>query len=81
MSDTGVTVKKNQDFSEWYVQVVQKAELADYAPVKGCMIIRPDAYAVWERIQEILNKKIKATGVRNVYFPYVYPRSFPEKGS
>ncbi len=79
MSDTGVTVKKNQDFSEWYVQVVQKAELADYAPVKGCMIIRPDAYAVWEKIQEILNKKIKETGVRNVYFPMFIPEAFLKK--
>jgi|WetSurMetagenome_2_1015567.scaffolds.fasta_scaffold10359_2 prolyl-tRNA synthetase len=79
MSDTGVTVKKNQDFSEWYVQVVQKAELADYAPVKGCMIIRPDAYAVWEKIQEILNSKIKATGVRNVYFPMFIPEAFLKK--
>ncbi len=79
MSDTGITVKKNQDFSEWYVQVVQKAELADYAPVKGCMIIRPDAYAVWEKIQEILNKKIKATGVRNVYFPMFIPEAFLKK--
>ena len=79
MSDTGVTVKKNQDFSEWYVQVVQKAGLADYAPVKGCMIIREDAYAVWEKIQEILNKKIKATGVRNVYFPMFIPEAFLKK--
>jgi prolyl-tRNA synthetase len=75
MSDTGVTVKKNQDFSEWYVQVIQKAELADYAPVKGCMIIRPDAYAVWEKIQETLNQRIKATGHRNVYFPLFIPES------
>jgi prolyl-tRNA synthetase len=79
MSDTGVTVKKNEDFSEWYVQVVQKAELADYAPVKGCMIIRPDAYAIWEKIQEILNKKIKATGHRNVYFPMFIPEGFLKK--
>ena len=79
MSDTGITVKKNEDFSEWYVQVVQKAELADYAPVKGCMIIREDAYAVWEKIQEILNKKIKATGVRNVYFPMFIPEAFLKK--
>ena len=79
MSDTGVTVKKNQDFSEWYVQVVQKAELADYAPVKGCMIIRPDAYAVWEKIQEVVNQKIKATGHRNTYFPMFIPESFLKK--
>ncbi len=76
MSDTGVTVKKCQDFSEWYVQVVLKSELADYAPVKGCMIIRPDAYAVWEKIQEVVNEKIKATGHRNAYFPMFIPESF-----
>ena len=79
MSDTGVTVKKNVDFSEWYVEVVLKAGLADYAPVKGCMIIREDAYAIWEKIQEILNKKIKATGHRNVYFPMFIPESLLTK--
>lgn len=79
MSDTGITVKKNEDFSEWYVQVVLKAELADYAPVKGCMIIRPDAYAVWEKIQEVVNQKIKATGHSNVYFPMFIPESFLKK--
>jgi prolyl-tRNA synthetase len=79
MSDTGVTVKKCQDFSEWYVEVVLKAELADYAPVKGCMIIRPDAYAVWEKIQEVVNQKIKATGHRNVYFPMFIPEAFLKK--
>jgi prolyl-tRNA synthetase len=79
MSDTGVTVKKNEDFSEWYVEVILKAGLADYAPVKGCMIIREDAYAVWEKIQEILNKKIKATGHRNVYFPMFIPEAFLKK--
>jgi prolyl-tRNA synthetase len=79
MSDTGVTVKKNQDFSEWYVEVVLKAGLADYAPVKGCMIIREDAYAVWEKIQEVVNMKIKATGHKNVYFPMFIPESFLKK--
>lgn len=79
MSDTGVTVKKSQDFSEWYVQVVLKAELADYAPVKGCMIIRPDGYSVWEKIQEVVNQKIKATGHRNTYFPMFIPEAFLKK--
>ena len=79
MSDTGVTVKKNVDFSEWYVEVVLKAELADYAPVKGCMIIRPDAYTVWEKIQEVVNQKIKATGHRNTYFPMFIPEAFLKK--
>ena len=79
MSDTGVTVKKSQDFSEWYVEVILKAGLADYAPVKGCMIIREDAYAVWEKIQETFNQRIKATGHRNVYFPIFIPESLLKK--
>ena len=81
MSDTGVTVKKNQDFSEWYVQVVQKAELADYAPVKGCMIIRPDAYAVWEKNPGNSQQKNQSHRRAQRVFSYVHPRSFPEKGS
>jgi len=76
MSDTGITVKKDEDFSEWYTQVILKSELADYAPVKGCMIFREDSYAMWEKIQEIFNKKIKETGHRNVYFPLFIPESF-----
>jgi len=79
MSDTGVTVKKSEDFSEWYVEVILKAGLADYAPVKGCMIIREDAYAIWEKIQETFNQKIKATGHRNVYFPMFIPESLLKK--
>jgi prolyl-tRNA synthetase len=81
MSDVGVTVKKNEDFSEWYTEVILKSGLADYAPVKGCMIIREDAYAMWEKIQEILNRKIKATGHRNVYFPMFIPEGFLKKES
>jgi prolyl-tRNA synthetase len=79
MSDTGITVKKSEDFSEWYTQVVQKSELADYAPVKGCMIFRENSYAIWERIQEVFNQKIKATGHKNVYFPLFIPESFLKK--
>jgi prolyl-tRNA synthetase len=79
MSDTGVTVKKNEDLSEWYTQVILKSKLADYAPIKGCMIFREDSYAIWEKIQEIFNIKIKATGHRNVYFPLFIPESFLKK--
>jgi len=75
MSDTGITVKKSEDFSEWYTQVVQKSELADYAPIKGCMIFRENSYAIWEKIQEIFNQKIKSTGHKNVYFPLFIPES------
>ena len=79
MSDTGITVKKDQGFSEWYTQVVLKSELADYAPVKGCMIFREHSYSIWEKIQEIFNSKIKQTGHRNVYFPLFIPESFLKK--
>lgn len=76
MSDTGITVKKSEDFSEWYTQVILKSEMADYAPVKGCMIFREHSYAIWEKIQEVFNQKIKRTGHRNVYFPLFIPESF-----
>lgn len=79
MSDIGVTVKKSEDFSEWYTEVIVKSGLADYAPIKGCMIIREHAYAIWEKIQEIINKKIQATGHRNVYFPMFIPEGFLKK--
>jgi prolyl-tRNA synthetase len=79
MSDMGITVKKAEDFSEWYTQVVLKSGLADYAPVKGCMIFREHSYAIWEKIQEVFNEKIKATGHRNVYFPMFIPESFLKK--
>jgi prolyl-tRNA synthetase len=79
MSDMGITVKKTEDFSEWYTQIVLKSELADYAPVKGCMIFREHSYAIWEKIQEIFNEKIRATGHRNVYFPMFIPESFLKK--
>jgi prolyl-tRNA synthetase len=76
MSDTGITVKKDENFSEWYTQVVLKSTLADYAPVKGCMIFREHSYAMWEKIQRIFDGKIRATGHRNVYFPLFIPESF-----
>jgi prolyl-tRNA synthetase len=79
MSDMGITVKKAEDFSEWYTQVVLKSGLADYAPVKGCMIFRENSYAIWEKIQEIFNQKIKATGHRNVYFPMFIPENLLKK--
>lgn len=74
--DLGITIKKDEDFSEWYNQVVLKAELADYSPVKGCMVIRPYGYEIWENIQAFLDKKIKETGHKNAYFPLFIPESF-----
>src|SRR3989440_7647659 len=70
---------RSQDFSRWYLDVVRRAELADYSPVKGCMVIRPYGYAIWELIQQALDKRIKATGHVNAYFPLFIPESFLRK--
>ncbi len=68
-----------EDFSEWYNQIVLRAELADYAPVRGCMIVRPYGWALWENIQQALDRRFKATGHVNAAFPLLIPRSFIEK--
>ena len=70
---------QDDNFSQWYNQVVRKAELADYAPVRGCMIIRPYGYAIWENVQRLMDARFKETGVLNAYFPLLIPRSFIEK--
>ena len=67
------------DFSQWYLDLVLKTELMDYAPVKGCMAIRPYGYAIWENMQHLLDKRIKATGHKNAYFPLFIPQSLLEK--
>lgn len=75
----GITVKKSEDFSEWYTQVVQKAELAEYGPVQGSICIKQYAFAIWEKIQKIFDDKIKKTGHKNAYFPLLIPESFLRK--
>jgi len=67
------------DFSEWFTDVILKAELADYTPVKGCMVIRPYGYAIWENIQTFLDKLIKEKGVKNAYFPLFVPMHYLQK--
>src|SRR5205807_10212594 len=64
-----------QDFSEWYNDVIMQAELADYSPVRGCMVIRPHGYHVWELMQRALDDMFMATGHRNAYFPRFIPMS------
>ncbi|MBM3750085.1 MAG: proline--tRNA ligase [Acidimicrobiia bacterium] len=64
---------RSEDFSRWYLDVVRRAELADYSPVKGCMVIRPYGYAIWEHIQRMLDARFKATGHVNAYFPLFIP--------
>ncbi len=70
---------KSGNFSEWYTAVVLRAELADYAPVRGCMVIRPYGYALWENMQTLLDARFKATGHMNAYFPTLIPESFLKK--
>ena len=73
--DIGITVTKNDNFSEWYTQVVLKAELADYAPVKGLIVLRPDGYSIWESIKSALDEKFKKVGIRNGFLPILIPES------
>jgi prolyl-tRNA synthetase len=67
------------DFSQWYLDIIQHAKLADYSPVKGCMVIRPNGYAIWEKVQRVLDQKFKDTGHKNAYFPMFIPESFIHK--
>jgi prolyl-tRNA synthetase len=71
--------KKSEDFSRWYVDVIKRAKLADYAPMKGIMVIRPYGYEIWEHIREILDAMFKQTGHKNAYFPLFIPESFLKK--
>ena len=74
----GIT-KRSDDYSQWYIDVVRKAELAEHSPVKGCMVIRPTGYGIWERIQQNLDRMFKETGHVNAYFPLFIPESFLKK--
>src|SRR5216110_3255155 len=78
MAETKIT-KRSEDYSRWYTDVIAAAELADYAPVKGCMIIRPNGYAIWEKMQQALDRMFKETGHQNAYFPLFIPESFLQK--
>ncbi|MBI2176456.1 proline--tRNA ligase [Candidatus Woesearchaeota archaeon] len=75
----GLTVKKSEDFSEWYTQVIAKAELADYTKVSGCLVLRPYAYAIWEKIVKEVDARLKKMRVQNCYFPLLIPESLLKK--
>jgi prolyl-tRNA synthetase len=75
MAEKGITPRA-EDFSAWYNDLIQRAELADYSPVRGCMVIRPNGYAIWEQMQRALDDMFKATGHQNAYFPLFIPQSF-----
>jgi prolyl-tRNA synthetase len=79
MADDKKLTTRAEDFSAWYNEVVLRAELADYSPVKGSMVIRPNGYGIWERMQRALDDMFKATGHQNAYFPLFIPESFMKK--
>jgi prolyl-tRNA synthetase len=79
MADDRKLTTREADFSAWYNEVVLRSELADYSPVKGCMVIRPNGYGIWERMQRQLDDMFKATGHVNAYFPLLIPESFLHK--
>ena len=75
----GITASKEKDFSEWYTQVVLKAKLADYAPVKGLIVLRPDGYSIWESLKTTFDKKFAQNGIRNGFLPVLIPESLLSK--
>lgn len=77
--EIGITVSKKENFSEWYTQVVIKAELADYAPVKGLIVLRPYGYSIWESLKSSLDEKLKETGHENGFLPVLIPESLLSK--
>lgn len=77
--ETAITPTRAQNYPEWYLQVVKAADLAETSPVRGCMVIKPWGYALWENIQRVLDGKFKETGHQNAYFPLFIPLSFLEK--
>src|SRR4051794_27655004 len=79
MADDKKLTTRDADFSAWYNEVVLRSELADYSPVKGCMVIRPNGYGIWERMQRDLDDRFKATGHQNAYFPLLIPESYLKK--
>jgi len=75
----GITAKKDSNFDEWYTQMILKAELADYSPVSGCMVLRPSSYAIWENIQRYTDAEFKRVGIMNTYFPLFIPERLLKK--
>ena len=76
---TAISPTRDENYPEWYQQVVRKSDLAEPSPVRGCMVIKPWGYALWENYQRVLDGMFKATGHRNAYFPLLIPKRFLEK--
>lgn len=78
MSNKGITPRA-QSYSQWYLDIIDRAQLAENSSVRGCMVIKPYGYAIWENIQKELDRRIKEMGVSNAYFPLFIPMSFFSK--
>ncbi|NIQ12070.1 MAG: proline--tRNA ligase, partial [Gammaproteobacteria bacterium] len=76
---TAISPTRNEDYPEWYQQVIKASDMAERSPVRGCMVIKPWGYALWENIVQAMDNLFKATGVKNAYFPLFIPLSFLEK--
>jgi len=77
--ERGITVRKSEDFSEWYTQVIMKADLCDYAGIKGFIVFKPYSYEIWENMKNFLDGRLRAVGHRNAYFPALIPESYLKK--
>ena len=71
----GITVGKKKNFSKWYTELVQKADLIEYTAVSGCIALKPNAFALWEKIMDLINERLKKLDVKNVYFSLLIPES------
>src|SRR5436190_18505374 len=79
MAKTAITPTRQEDYPEWFQQVIKAADLAEISPVRGCMVIKPWGYAIWENMQRELDRMFKETGHENAYFPLFIPLSFLQK--
>lgn len=75
----GISVKKSDDFSEWYTQLITKSNLADYSPVSGCIVFKPASYSIWEKIVSVVDGRFKKMGIQNAYFPLFIPENLLKK--
>ena len=79
MAKSGITPTREQDYPEWYQQVIKAADMAENSDVRGCMVIKPWGYGIWENMQAVLDRRFKQTGHENAYFPLFIPKHFLEK--
>ncbi len=79
MSEQTSVTPRAQDYAQWYLDVIKRADLAEHSPVRGCMVIKPHGYAIWEKMQRELDDRFKATGHVNAYFPLFIPLSLSSR--